>query len=194
MSISQVCVCVCARRVQLRPRLCEKHPPDNEILTYTLSARLSTWTLDEFLRKSRESRAEQARPLSRRLRGAAAAAVVLTLPCCYCCCFLSLYYNYLFSKAQRAIPRIFSAVEMCAHWWCAVRSDSSPLIDGHIQLPFRPLLYSTPPQASPWQSEPTCQSTALIIHWDGFHFNAFLPPTPPLSHTHTHGGVRGWVG
>lgn len=51
-----------------------------------------------------------------------------------------------------------------------------PLIDRHIQLPFRPLLYSTPPRASPWQSKPTCQSAALIVHWDGFHFNASLSP------------------
>lgn len=59
-----------------------------------------------------------------------------------------------------------------------------PLIDRHIQLPFRPLLYSTPPQASPWQSKPTCQSAALIVHWDGFHFNG-----APLPRTYT-GGAR----
>lgn len=51
-----------------------------------------------------------------------------------------------------------------------------PLIDRHIQLPFRPLLYSTPSQASPWQSKPTCQSAALIVHWDGFHFHSALCP------------------
>ena len=220
VSISQVCVCVCVClcvcvgvsvcvRGEPPPpfilRVSVKTPLDHEILTFSLSARFvntDTWRISQ---KVMRRHGEQTRPPTTTLFFLLfllllLLLLILLLPLLLFLLFPPFFplllkrvtvYSLLFPKKKRSVPRIYSPQwKTCARSVMRGASRQLPLIDRHIQLPFRPLLYSTPPRASPWQSEPTCQSAALIVHWDGFHFNAFLPPPPPTAPhptpTHTH--------
>lgn len=95
-----------------------------------------TRTLDEFLRNSSQNtRGTQARPLSR--------SVSALL--CFIYCYLLLEDTKKKRSATERSPGILSAVKMCAHLVMRGAFRQLPLTDRHIQLPFRPLLYSTPP-------------------------------------------------
>lgn len=157
VSVCQVCAWRKAHRAHTR-RLFppENSPVDNEILTETPSVRLSTRTLDEFHRNSSEIRA-----IGPALWGAVWGY------CCPAC--LSVYcYYYFILKSAANVPG--KSPQWNVRTSVMRGASAPPLIDRHIQLPLRPLLYSTPPQASPWQSEPTCQSAALIVRRGGARF------------------------
>ena len=198
----RVCACVCVRRKK-NPAAISSHPVSLKrkkkkkkktkqrekkkkntprIMKYShirCPSGCQTRTLDEFLRNSSQNtRGTQARPLSR--------SVSALL--CFIYCYLLLEDRKRRSATERS-PGILSAVKMCAHLVMRGAFRQLPLTDRHIQLPFRPLLYSTPPTSVTLtvKAHLSIRCSNCSLGWLSFQRRPGCPappPRPPSPATH----------